>query len=239
MNAVDIEAVGVEVFTDLLTGNFGWDGLIASAIGKRLCIINEIPAENVIRDRMLNGSISALISVGHLDGNKRRSAVFGTDADVVFHIRIDHCIAVPDIAVAAGLKHLDCPFKGDVDNGTAVIVIAFKIRVADFILVTLVYLRKFQRVQTLIKHAAKSTRIRLAVLEGGKSLVFIQHAALKGHDPHTLILFFFRRHRNTSFFCDASILPYFATFFKELFVNSGRRNLSFKDFGQRGKGKNQ
>ena len=28
----------------------------------------------------------------------------------------------------------------------------------------------------------------------------------------TLILFFFRRHRNTSFFCDASILPFFATF---------------------------
>ena len=155
------------------------------------------------------------------------------------HIRVGNTVTVQNIAVAAGLKHLDCPFKGDVDNGTAVIVIAFKIRVADFILVTLVYLRKFQRVQTLIKHAAKSTRIGLAVLEGGKSLVFIQHAALKGHDPHTLILFFFRRHRNTSFFCDASILPYFATFFKELFVNSGRRNLSFKISDKGGTAKNQ
>lgn len=48
---------------------------------------------------------------------------------------------------------------------------------------------------------------------------------------------FLCRHRNTSFFCDASILPFFATFFKELFVNSGRRNLSFKDFGQRRKEK--
>ena len=155
------------------------------------------------------------------------------------HILIGHSVTVENVAVSVGFIYLDGSVEGEVYNGATESLLAIEIGIADLILVTLVYLRKFQRVQTLIKHAAKSTRIGLAVLEGGKSLVFIQHAALKGHDPHTLILFFFRRHRNTSFFCDVSILPFFATFFKELFVNSGRRNLSFKDFGQRGKGKNQ
>ena len=47
------------------------------------------------------------------------------------------------------------------------------------------------------------------------------HSTLPSRDMMRMLSYFFRRHCNTSFFCNAFILPYFATFFKELFVNSG------------------
>ena len=156
---------------------------------------------------------------------------------MILHILVGNSISVQNIAVAIGLKHLDGSVEGEVYNGTAESLLAIEIGISDLALVLIVHFRELQRVKALVKHTAEGLGIGLAILRSGKALVFIQHAAFKGHDAHAFV--FLRRHYNTSFFCDASILPYFATFFKELFVNSGRRNLSFKDFVQRGKGKNQ
>ena len=96
-------------------------------------------------------------------------------------------------------------------------------------------------IKALVENASEGLGIGLAVLGSGEDITFTKHTALKGHDAHAFI--FFRRHCNTSFWSDAFILPYFATFFKELFVNCGRRDQVVKmatwksasvDFGQRG-----
>ena len=156
---------------------------------------------------------------------------------MVYHILISDSITVENVAVAIGLKHLDGSVEGEVYNGTAESLLAIEIGIFDLVLMPIVHLRELQGIKTLVEDASEGLGIRLAVLGGSEALVFIQHAAFKRHDAHAFV--FLCRHRNTSFFCDASILPFFATFFKELFVNSGRRNLSFKDFGQRRKEKNQ
>ena len=156
---------------------------------------------------------------------------------MVFHILVGNLISVENVAVAVGLVHLDSAVEGKVHNGAAEAFLAVEIGISDLVLMPIVHLRELQGIKTLVENASEGLGIGLTILGGSKALVFIQHAAFKRHDAHALASF--RRHRNTSFFCDASILPFFATFFKKLFVNSGRRKLSFKDLGQRGKAKNQ
>ena len=156
---------------------------------------------------------------------------------MVFHLLIGHTVTVENVAVSVGLVYLDGSVEGEVYNGTAETLLSVEIGISNLALVLIVHFRELQGIKTFVKHAAESTRIGLAILRSGKALVFIQHAAFKGHDAHALVSF--RRHRNTSFFCDASILPFFATFFKELFVNSERRKLSFKISDKGGTAKNQ
>ena len=156
---------------------------------------------------------------------------------MILHILVGNSISVQNIAVTIGLKYLDGSVEGEVYNGTAESLLAIEIGISDLVLMPIVHLRELQGIKTLVENASEGLGIGLAVLGGSEALVFIQHAAFKGHDAHAFV--FLCRHRNTSFFCDASILPFFATFFKELFVNSGRRNLSFKDLGQGGKKKSK
>ena len=151
---------------------------------------------------------------------------------MILHILISDSITVENVAVSVGLVYLDGSVEGEVYNSTAETLLAIEIGIADLSLVLIVHLCELQGIKTLVENASEGLGIGLAILDGSEPFIFIQHAAFKGHDAHALVSFC--RHRNTSFFCDVSILPYFATFFKKLFVNSGRRNLSFKDFGQRG-----
>ena len=119
VNSVDIEAVGVEVFTDLLTGNVGGDGLVASLVRARFGIVFEILTDQHIQDGFFHGGITVLVLVGHLYGNQRRLAVHASDADVVFHIRVGHAVTVQNVAVAVGLVQLDGAVEGKVHNGAA------------------------------------------------------------------------------------------------------------------------
>lgn len=224
--------MGVEMLTDLQAGDVRGYGLVASLVRVRVSIIFEIFTEGSVRDRFFHGGVSAVLTEGHLYGDQRRSAVDQANADVILHILVGNSISVQNIAVAIGLKHLDGSVEGEVYNGAAESLLAIEIGISDLALVLIVHLCELQGIKTLVENASEGLGIGLAILGSSKALVLIQHAAFKRHDVHALVSF--RRHRNTSFFCDASILPYFATFFKKLFVNSGRRNLSFKDFGQRG-----
>ena len=107
VNTVDIEAVGVEVFTDLLTGTVGGDCLVTSLIRARFGIVFEILTDQHIRDGFFHGGIAVLILVGHLYGDQRRLAVHASDADVVFHIRVGHAVTIQNVAVAVGFVELD------------------------------------------------------------------------------------------------------------------------------------
>ena len=151
---------------------------------------------------------------------------------MILHILVGHCISVTDITVAVGFIYLDGSVKGEVYNGAAETLLAIEIGISDLVLVPIVHLCELQGIKALVENASEGLGIGLAILDGSEPFIFLQHATFKRHDAHAFVSF--RRHRNTSFFCDAFILPYFAAFFKKLFVNSGRRNLSFKDFGQRG-----
>ena len=119
VNAIDIEAVGVEVFTDLLTGHVRGDGLVASLVRARFGIVFEILTDQHIRDRFFHGGITVLVLVGYLYGDQRRLAVHASDADVVFHIRVGHAVTVQNVAVAVGLVQLDGAVEGKVHNGAA------------------------------------------------------------------------------------------------------------------------
>lgn len=151
---------------------------------------------------------------------------------MILQILVGHGVSVQNVAIAVGFVDLDGSVEGKVYNGATESLLAIEIGISDFILVPSVHLRELQGIKALVENASEGLGIGLAILDGSEPFIFLQHATFKRHDAHAFVSF--RRHRNTSFFCDAFILPYFAAFFKKLFVNSGRRNLSFKDFGQRG-----
>lgn len=56
VDAVDIEAVGVEMLTNLQAADIRGDGLVASLIRARVGIIFEILAEDSFRNRFLHGA---------------------------------------------------------------------------------------------------------------------------------------------------------------------------------------
>ena len=173
VNTVDIEAVGVEVFTDLLTSNVGGDGLVASLVRARFGIVFEILTEKSIRDRFFHGGIAVLILVGYLYGDQRRSAVYHADAGVVFHILVGHAVTVENVAVAVGLVDLDRAVEGKVHHGAAEAFLTFDIRISHLALVPIVHLCELQRIKALVENASEGLGIGLAVLCSGKALVFI------------------------------------------------------------------
>ena len=76
------------MLTDLLTGNVGGDGLIGSLVCACLSVIKEIFSKDIVRERILYGSVVVLILVGYFDCNEHGCAVHIADADMVGHILV-------------------------------------------------------------------------------------------------------------------------------------------------------
>ena len=127
VNAVDIEAVGVEMLTDILTGEGGGNDLVASLIGARFGIVFEILAEDGVRQRFFHRSVSAVLSVGYVYGDELRLAAYGAEAHAVFHILVSNLISVENVSIAVGLVHLDRAVEGKVHNGATESLLAIEI----------------------------------------------------------------------------------------------------------------
>ena len=173
VDAIDVEPVSIEVFTDLLTGHVCGDGLVASLIGARFGIVFEILAEYGIRQRFFHGGISAVLSVGDVYGDKCRLAAYGAEAHVVFHILVGNLISIKNVAIAVGFIDLDGSVEGKVHNGTAESLLAIEIGISDLVLVPSVHLCELQGIKTLVENASKGLGIGLAVLRGREALIFI------------------------------------------------------------------
>ena len=100
VDAVNVEAVGVEMLTDLPAADIRGDGLVASLIRARVGIIFEILAEDSFRNRFFHRCIPAVLPEGYVYGNQRRLAFYGADADVILHILIGDAVTVQNVAVA-------------------------------------------------------------------------------------------------------------------------------------------
>ena len=209
MHAVDVEAVGVKMLTDLPATDIRGDGLVASLIRARVGIIFEILAEDIFRNRFLHGYIAAVLPEGYVYGDQRRLAAYGADADVILHIRVGNAVTVQNVAVAVGFIQLDRAVEGKAHNGAAESLLAVEIRVSKLAFVPIVHLCELQGVKALIENTPERLGIGLAVFGGGKSVIFEHYTAFKGHNAHAFI--FFRRHCNTSFCSDVLTLPCFAT----------------------------
>ena len=209
VDAVNIEAVGVELLTDLPTADVRGDGLVASLIRARIGIIFEILAEDSFRNRFFHRCIPAVLPEGYVYGDQRRFAVYGANADMIPHIPIGDAVTVQNVAVAVGFIQLDRTVEGKAHNGAAESLLAVEIGISDLVLVPSVHLCELQGIKTLIENTPERLGIGLAVFCGGKSVIFEHHTAFKGHNAHAFI--FFRRHYNTSFCSDVLTLPCFAT----------------------------
>lgn len=99
VDAVNIEAVGVELLTNLLAGDIRGDGLVASLIRARADVIFEILAEDSFRNRFLHGCISTILPEGYIYGDQRRLAAYDADADVILHILVGDAVTVQNVAV--------------------------------------------------------------------------------------------------------------------------------------------
>ena len=99
MDAVNIEAVGVKMLSDLPAADIRGDGLVASLIRARIGIIFEILAEDSFRNRFLHGCIPAVLPEGYVYGDQRRLAAYGADTDMILHIRVGNAVTVQNVAV--------------------------------------------------------------------------------------------------------------------------------------------
>ena len=106
VDAVNIEAVGVEMLTNLQAADICGNGLVASLIRARIGIIFEILAEDSFRNRFFHRCIPAVLPEGYVYGDQRRLAAYGADADVTLHILIGDAVTVQNIAVAVGFIQL-------------------------------------------------------------------------------------------------------------------------------------
>ena len=209
VDAVNIEAMGVEMLTNLQAADICGNGLVASLIRARIGIIFEILAEDSFRNRFFHRSIPAVLPEGYVYGDQRRLAAYGADADVIPHIRVGDAVTVQNVAVAVGFIQLDRTVEGKAHNGAAESLLAVEIRVSKLAFVPIIHICELQGVKALIENASERLGIGLAVFGGGKSVIFEHYAAFKGHNAQAFI--FFRRHCNTSFCSDVLTLPCFAT----------------------------
>jgi len=123
----DHDPMGIEMLSDVLTGNGGKKRLIASSVGACVGIICEVLAEKILRHRCFNGEVAVLSPIVYFYRNQRRSAVHGADADVVLHIGVGHLVSVQNVVVAVGLVYLDRAVEGRVYHGAAESFLAFDI----------------------------------------------------------------------------------------------------------------
>ena len=94
VDAVNIEAVGIKMLTDLPAADIRGDGLVASLIRARVGIIFEILTEDSFCNRFLHGDISAILPEGYVYGDQRRLAAYGADTDIIPHIRVGDAVTV-------------------------------------------------------------------------------------------------------------------------------------------------
>ena len=100
VDAVNIEAVGVKMLTDLQAADICGNGLVASLIRARIGIIFEILAEDSFRNRFFHRCIPAVLPEGYVYGDQRRLAIYCINADVIPHILIGDAVTVQNVAVA-------------------------------------------------------------------------------------------------------------------------------------------
>ena len=194
MHAIDVEALGIELFAYRLAGNGRRNRRFASAICLCLTVVHKIFAEQFHRNRILYRRILRVFGIRHLNGDQ----LTVTHAHMVGHLIVCYRVSVPHKSAPVLLKLLDGVCKGDIDHGAAKLLV-LQIRERQLRLVPFENFFHFQRVKALVQHTAESVGIEFSVLARRDS-VFQNVTSVDRNDPRHFRLFlctFF--HRSTSF----------------------------------------
>ena len=194
MDAVDVEAVQVQMLTDFLLLHNRGHFLVASLILALFCIVHKVFAEKLCGDRLFYGSIVPVLIQRCFDCHKRWFAVKRAHAHVVGHFLVGNRLSVENVSPSLLFILLDSVIEGDGNNGTTEGFI-FKIGISYLGFVLCVDLSELDGFKAIVKNTREGMRIGLAVLQRGQAFASVNGTAVKCYDTHEFIFFLFCRHR--------------------------------------------